>query len=101
MLSEPRWSRSARAGGDDGEGSGAISWWHIQNVDPLLPVWEDLAKQYQREHSGVTFDIQPIENEAFKARLTTPPATWADLLDAVRALRSSGVTPISGADPGT
>ena len=53
------------------EDSGAISWWHIQNVDPLLPVWDDLATQYEQQHSGVTFDIQPIENEAFKARLTT------------------------------
>lgn len=159
------------------EDSGAISWWHIQNVDPLLPVWDDLATQYEQQHSGVTFDIQPIENEAFKARLTTvtqsgeapdifqtwgggvlrqqieaglvkditadlqpwrdtivptafeayefdgktyavpydvgmvgfwynktlfaqanittPPATWADLLDAVRALKSAGVTPIA------
>lgn len=162
-------------GGD--EDSEAISWWHIQNVDPLLPIWDELAKQYQSRHSGVTFDIQPIENEAFKARLTTvtqsgeapdifqtwgggvlrqqieaglvkditadiqtwrdtivptafeayefdgktyavpydvgmvgfwynrtlfskasitaPPATWADLLDAVRALKSAGVTPIA------
>ncbi|MFL6122304.1 substrate-binding domain-containing protein [Actinophytocola sp.] len=160
-----------------GEDSGAISWWHIQNTPPLLPIWEDLAKKYQQQHSGVTFDIQPIENEAFKARLTTvtqsgdapdifqtwgggvlrqqieaglvkditadirswrdtivptafnayefdgktyavpydvgmvgfwynrtlfgkadittPPATWAELLDAVRVLKSAGVTPIA------
>lgn len=163
--------------GGDAEDGDAISWWHIQNVDPLLPIWDDLAKQYERDHSGVTFDVRPIENEAFKARLTTvtqsgeapdifqtwgggvlrqqieaglvkditadiapwqdtlvptalepyqfdgktyavpydigmvgfwynkslfskanlsaPPETWAELLDAVRALKSSGVTPIA------
>lgn len=168
---------SACGDGDEGESSGAISWWHIQNVGPLLPIWEDLTEEYQRQHSGVTFDVQPIENEAFKARLTTvtqsgeapdifqtwgggvlrqqieaglvkdvtadlrswqdtlvptalepyqfdgktyavpydmgmvgfwynkslfsranittPPATWDELLDAVRALKSAGVTPIS------
>jgi raffinose/stachyose/melibiose transport system substrate-binding protein len=164
--------------GDDEAGDGdAISWWHIANVDPMLPVWADMAERYQRDNSGVTLDVQPIENEAFKARLTTvtqsgeapdifhtwgggvlrqqveaglvkdisadvrslqdtlvpisiepyqvdgktyavpndmgmvgfwynktlftqagitaPPETWADLLDAVRALKSSGVTPIA------
>ncbi|GAB3444736.1 extracellular solute-binding protein [Actinophytocola sediminis] len=57
-------------GGDDEDGD-AISWWHIQNVNPMLPIWQDLADRYQRDHAGVEFDIQPIENEAFKARLTT------------------------------
>jgi raffinose/stachyose/melibiose transport system substrate-binding protein len=168
---------SACGDDDEGAGDGAISWWHIANVDPMRPVWADMAERYQRENSGVTFDVQPIENEAFKARLTTvtqsgeapdifhtwgggvlrqqveaglvkdisadvrslqdtlvpistepyqvdgktyavpndmgmvgfwynktlftgagitaPPETWADLLDAVRALKSSGVTPIA------
>lgn len=57
--------------GDEGGDSGGISWWHIQNTPPLRPVWADLAEEYEGQHSGVAFDIQPIENEAFKARLTT------------------------------
>jgi raffinose/stachyose/melibiose transport system substrate-binding protein len=48
-----------------------IRWWHIQNTDPLLPVWKQLADDYKATHPNITFDIQPIENEAFKARLTT------------------------------
>jgi raffinose/stachyose/melibiose transport system substrate-binding protein len=48
-----------------------INWWHIQNTDPLRPVWDQIAKQYMAQHPNVTIKIQPIENEAFKAKLTT------------------------------
>jgi len=61
-------------GGDDDGGSGGtqtIDWWHIQNTEPMLPVWAAMAKEYQDAHAGVTVEIQPLENEAFKAKLTT------------------------------
>ncbi|HEV2777829.1 MAG TPA: extracellular solute-binding protein [Actinophytocola sp.] len=48
-----------------------IEWWHIQNTEPMLPIWDELAKQYTSAHPNVTINITPIENEAFKARLTT------------------------------
>ncbi|MGW5559570.1 extracellular solute-binding protein [Micromonospora sp. NPDC003944] len=48
-----------------------INWWHIQNTEPMLPVWAALATEYKAAHSNVTLDIQPLENEAFKAKLTT------------------------------
>ncbi|MEK8104805.1 extracellular solute-binding protein [Micromonospora sp. M12] len=48
-----------------------INWWHIQNTDPMLPVWAAMANEYKGAHSNVTIDIQPLENEAFKAKLTT------------------------------
>jgi raffinose/stachyose/melibiose transport system substrate-binding protein len=48
-----------------------INWWHIQNNPPLRPVWDQIAKQYMAQHPNVTIKIQPIENEAFKAKLTT------------------------------
>ncbi|MEU8421346.1 extracellular solute-binding protein [Micromonospora sp. NPDC048835] len=48
-----------------------IDWWHIQNTEPMLPVWAALATEYKAAHSNVTLDIQPLENEAFKAKLTT------------------------------
>ncbi|WDZ82905.1 extracellular solute-binding protein [Micromonospora cathayae] len=56
---------------DDPGGPQAINWWHIQNTEPMLPVWADIAKTYQDAHSGVKVEIQPLENEAFKAKLTT------------------------------
>ena len=48
-----------------------IDWWHIQNTDPMRPVWEAMAKAYHSRHPGVTIKITALENEAYKARLTT------------------------------
>ncbi|WP_229402344.1 extracellular solute-binding protein [Micromonospora okii] len=58
-------------GSGDPDGPQAINWWHIQNTEPMLPVWAAMAQEYQGAHSGVTVEIQPLENEAFKAKLTT------------------------------
>lgn len=55
----------------DSNGSQAINWWHIQNTEPMLPVWAAIAKDYQTANSNVKIEIQPLENEAFKAKLTT------------------------------
>jgi len=48
-----------------------IEWWHIQNTDPMLSVWAQLAKGFEAAHAGVKINITPLENEAFKAKLTT------------------------------
>ncbi|TDB79443.1 extracellular solute-binding protein [Micromonospora sp. KC721] len=48
-----------------------INWWHIQNTEPMLPVWAAMAQEYKSAHSNVTVEVQPLENEAFKAKLTT------------------------------
>jgi raffinose/stachyose/melibiose transport system substrate-binding protein len=48
-----------------------ITWYHIQNNDPGLSLWKDLADEYTAEHPNVTIDIQVNENEAFKTKLTT------------------------------
>ncbi|MGB2569440.1 extracellular solute-binding protein [Micromonospora citrea] len=55
----------------DPDGPQTINWWHIQNTEPMLPVWAAMAQEYQSAHSNVTVKIQPLENEAFKAKLTT------------------------------
>ncbi|MBB5132203.1 raffinose/stachyose/melibiose transport system substrate-binding protein [Thermocatellispora tengchongensis] len=54
-----------------GGGNVTIEWWHIQNIEPMRPVWEAMAKEYMAAHPNVKINIQPIENEAFKAKLTT------------------------------
>jgi raffinose/stachyose/melibiose transport system substrate-binding protein len=61
------------SGGDSGDPDGpqSINWWHIQNTEPMLPVWAAIAQEFQTANSGVTVEIQPLENEAFKAKLTT------------------------------
>ncbi|WP_062429562.1 extracellular solute-binding protein [Herbidospora daliensis] len=48
-----------------------IDWWHIQNIEPMLPVWDAMAKEYMAAHPNVTININPLENEAFKAKMTT------------------------------
>ncbi|GAB3153357.1 extracellular solute-binding protein [Micromonospora sonneratiae] len=60
--------------GDDSstsDGGQTIDWWHIQNTEPMLPVWAAMAKEYETAHDTVKIAIQPLENEAFKAKLTT------------------------------
>lgn len=52
-------------------GSKTIDWWHIQNTEPMLSVWAGLAKDFEVTHPGVRVNITPLENEAFKAKLTT------------------------------
>ena len=56
---------------DDPDAPQTINWWHIQNTEPMLPVWAAVAQEYQGAHSNVKIEIQPLENEAFKAKLTT------------------------------
>lgn len=57
------------SGGDSG--SATIDWWHIQITDPGKTVFANLAKAYQDAHPGVKINIQELENEAFKSKLTT------------------------------
>lgn len=62
----------ALGGCGDSEGdSSAIDWWHIQNTDPMLPVWAAFAEEFKAENPGVSIEITPLENDAYKARLTT------------------------------
>src|SRR6185369_3916593 len=161
-----------------------IHWWHESTSDAQVGYWQGLADAYTKAHPNVTFEITNLENEAYKAKLTTvmqagdppdlfwswgggklwqyadagltrniapeltannnewkdsfaavsalelygqkgeyygvpfdwgavgmfynkalftkagldpekPPATWAELLDAVKALKAAGITPIS------
>jgi raffinose/stachyose/melibiose transport system substrate-binding protein len=71
---------AASCGGDDDDeaqdasasGSGdpvTIEWWHIQNNDPGLSLWEDVAAEFEGEHPNVTIDITVYENEAFKTAI--------------------------------
>jgi raffinose/stachyose/melibiose transport system substrate-binding protein len=60
------------SGDEGGSGSGKkIRWWHIANTDPMLSEWAKMAKAFEATHPGVTFEITPLENEAFKTKLTT------------------------------
>jgi raffinose/stachyose/melibiose transport system substrate-binding protein len=68
----------------DGDGGAdaapqTIRWWHVQDAEPMLSVWADMARQYENTHTNVTIEVQPLEVEAFKTKLaaaveaTRPP----------------------------
>jgi raffinose/stachyose/melibiose transport system substrate-binding protein len=59
------------SGSQTSAGSKLVDWWHIQNVDPMLSVFAGLAKDFEAAHAGLTVKVTPLENEAFKAKLTT------------------------------
>lgn len=61
---------TAAACGDSGGSDADISWWHIQNQDPLMSTWAEFAEDFG-EANDLTFDVQSIENEAFKSRMGT------------------------------
>jgi raffinose/stachyose/melibiose transport system substrate-binding protein len=48
-----------------------INWWHIANNEPMKSIWQDAANQYMAKHPNVKIKITVLENEAFKAKLTT------------------------------
>jgi raffinose/stachyose/melibiose transport system substrate-binding protein len=48
-----------------------IRWWHIQNSDPGLTIWQNVADEFTAEHPNVTIEITVQENEAFKSTLQT------------------------------
>ncbi len=59
-----------------------IKWLHITSVPAELELLEGAARTYEAAHPGVTIETQFLENEAFKAKLTT-------LLAVPRMLRTS------------
>ena len=48
-----------------------IEWWHIQNEEPMLSLWQSMADAFMAEHPNITINITVMENEAFKAALQT------------------------------
>jgi raffinose/stachyose/melibiose transport system substrate-binding protein len=64
---------AAACGGTGGGASGdkTIDWWHIQSDDPMKSVWAQRAKEFERSHPGVQIKITALQNEPFKAKMTT------------------------------
>ena len=46
-----------------------IEWWHIQNNDPGMSLWAEVAQEFMDEHENVTINITVLENETFKTRI--------------------------------
>jgi len=56
---------------DDTNAAQTINWWTINPTDPMLTIWANMAKAYEAAHPNVKITITPLQNEAFKAKLTT------------------------------
>ncbi|GHO76822.1 ABC transporter substrate-binding protein [Ktedonobacter sp. SOSP1-85] len=54
-----------------GNGKATINWWHIATGDPGKSFYQNLAKQYTKDHPNVKINITVLENQAFKQKLTT------------------------------
>jgi raffinose/stachyose/melibiose transport system substrate-binding protein len=48
-----------------------IVWWHISTADAHKALFQKFADDYTALHPNVTIEIQVLENEAFKTKLTT------------------------------
>ena len=48
-----------------------INWLHIASNPPEVKLMTDAAKEYEAAHPGIHINMQFLENEAFKAKLTT------------------------------
>lgn len=48
-----------------------VEWWHIQNNDPGLSLWQEVADEFMADNPHVTIEITVQENEAFKQALQT------------------------------
>jgi raffinose/stachyose/melibiose transport system substrate-binding protein len=48
-----------------------VTWWHISTADEHKNLWQSMADEYTALHPNVTIEIQVLENEAFKTKLTT------------------------------
>ncbi|WP_228644759.1 extracellular solute-binding protein [Microtetraspora sp. AC03309] len=48
-----------------------VEWWNISTAEPLKSILAERVKEYEAAHPNVTIKNVPIENEAFKAKMST------------------------------
>ena len=48
-----------------------VKWLHIEATPAIVAAKEQIARDYEADHPDVTIEMQFLENEAFKAKLTT------------------------------
>ena len=48
-----------------------IKWLHLENQEPVVEVWRQVADEFEEANPGVTIEMQFLENQAFKAKLPT------------------------------
>jgi raffinose/stachyose/melibiose transport system substrate-binding protein len=64
-TAEPKQSTSGAAG------KVTIEFWNLSTAEPLKSIWATRIKEFQAAHPNVTIKSTVLENEAYKAKLTT------------------------------
>ncbi|MBN6041945.1 ABC transporter substrate-binding protein [Amycolatopsis sp. 195334CR] len=64
---------TACGGGDDTAGNAdgpvTFTWWHNGTTDTRKALWEQIAADYQAANPGVSFKIEPVQNEQFQTKI--------------------------------
>ncbi|MER5546949.1 extracellular solute-binding protein [Streptomyces sp. NPDC002589] len=61
---------SDSGGGKDSQGRTVVEWWHIQTTEPGKHLWPQQATAYEKAHPKVKIKLVPLENDAFKSKMT-------------------------------
>ncbi len=61
---------SDESGGTDSKGRTVVEWWHIQTTEPGKSLWPKQAEAYEKAHPKTKIKLVPLENDAFKAKMT-------------------------------
>ncbi|MEV6154579.1 extracellular solute-binding protein [Nonomuraea sp. NPDC052129] len=48
-----------------------LEWWHLSTSEPLKTLWATRAKEFEAAHPNVTMKLTVLENDAYKAKITT------------------------------
>ncbi|MEA5055533.1 MAG: extracellular solute-binding protein [Propionicimonas sp.] len=46
-----------------------LTWWHNATADPGKKLWEDVAKEFEQAHPGVTIEVTGYQNEELQRTL--------------------------------
>jgi raffinose/stachyose/melibiose transport system substrate-binding protein len=61
---------SGSSGGSSAAGGKVtLTWWSNANANPLLGVFQGLAKSYHASHPNVSFTYVPIQNEQYDTKI--------------------------------
>ncbi|MEU7743317.1 extracellular solute-binding protein [Nonomuraea sp. NPDC049158] len=61
----------ARSGKPASAAKVTLEWWHLSTSEPLKTMWATRAKEFEAAHPNVTMKLTVLENDAYKAKLTT------------------------------
>ena len=61
-------SDETSSGGSDGDAV-TITWWHNSNTDPGKGFYEQVAKDFEADHDGVTVEISAMQHEDMLTKL--------------------------------